>query len=183
MSKQVSELMKRRSKRPKSQPIRSSSSSKSHRSRKKVAIVIVAVVILVLVVSVIVYSTLPVSPEKPEKVTLTALHIEIQYNDSSQDFFGPRFQAVSIGNQPNQVLVIDKGQQFSVSFPFSESQSATGNHTVNNITATTLGFSILAVDPGLPINLSPGAYIAMTLAFQAPNSTFTGAVEVIFSPT
>ena len=138
------------------------------------------VVAIIVVVALIIYG---MSLATTEKITITGLNVQVQYNGSDQGYFGPTSQSVAISNQPNQVLEINKGQQFYLSVPFAASALASGSHSINQITVTTQGFAIISIDPSLPITLSPADSIRITITFQSPNSYFTGAVNLVFSTT
>ena len=147
---------------------------KSHRTRNIAAIVIIVIVVLVVIAA---------SFTSTSTITVTGLNVHVQYDGSVQGYFGPTQQSASIGNQPNQVLTLTGGQQFIISDTFTESSLATGSHSLNNITVTTQGFTIVSVDPELPITFSPGSTVRITITFQAPNSDFNGAVNVVFATT
>jgi len=146
---------------------------KSHRSRN-----IIAILIAIVIVGLIIYA-IPILTT--ETVTITGLNIQVQYNGSDSGYFGPTSQSVPITNQPSQMLQVKAGQQFFLSFSFTESALATGTHSINEITVVTQGFTLISVDPALPITFSPASSIRITITFQAPNSNFNGAVTVAFS--
>jgi hypothetical protein len=83
------------------------------------------VVAIIVVVALIIYGA---SLATTEKITITGLNVQVQYNGSDQGYFGPTSQSVAISNQPNQVLEINKGQQFYLSVPFTASALASGSH-------------------------------------------------------
>ena len=157
-----------------SQPISPTTISKSHRSRNFVIIAAVGILIVVLVVSGILFTASP-------KTMITGMNLKLQYPNSDDLYFGAISQSIAIGNQPSKVLEINKGQQFYLSFSFTESSLATASHSITGMTATTEGFTIVSVSPDTPITLTPGSSIMITITFQSPDSYYTGAVDVAFT--
>jgi hypothetical protein len=149
----------------------------SHRSRN-IMIGVFAVIMVVIMVTALASFGAP-------KTTITGINLQVEYPYMNTDpsYFGSVSQSVTISNQPNKVLEISQGQQFYVSFPFTESYLATGSHSINQIRAITPGFTVLSVDPQIPISFSPGSTIIITVTLQSPNSYFTGAINLAISTT
>jgi len=146
--------------------------------------VIIALVIVVVVVSaVLVYVLMREGVSSTPEISITGLNVQIQYPSSEQNYFGASTQTVSIDNPPKNVLEIGKGQQFYISFTLTASALATENHSVNSITATTQGFSVVSVDPVTPITFSPGGSTRITVTFNSPNSNFAGAIGIVLNTT
>jgi hypothetical protein len=114
-----------------------------------------------------------------QNVTVTGMNLQIRYEGSEQGYFGPTQQGVAA----DQILTLQGGQQFIDSITLTESPSAFDNHSLNNVAVTTQGFTLVSIDPTLPITFSPGSSARITMTFQAPDSDFTGAITVTFTTT
>jgi len=119
------------------------------------------------------------TPTPTASITVTGLNLQIQYNGSEQGYFGPTQQGISV----DTMLTVNGGQQFLDSITLTESALASSSHSLNSITVTTQGFTIVSIDPALPITFSPGSSVRITITFQAPNSDYTGSVNVVFATT
>ena len=146
---------------------------KSHRSRNIIIAVIAVILVGILVTALVSYGT--------SKIEITGLNIQIQYNGSDQGYFGPTSQSVGMSNQPTGILEINRGQQFLQSFTFTESALAPSGDSINYITVTTPGFTIISIDPSTPIAFSPGSTVRITVTFQSPQTSYNGAVTLILS--
>jgi autotransporter translocation and assembly factor TamB len=56
--------------------------------------------------------------------------------------------------------------------------SASISHTIINMSLNTTGFSLLTVSPSLPVELSPGASITITLTVLVPDYSYTGPLII-----
>ena len=101
--------------------------------------------------------------------TVTGLNVQIQYANINDTYFGPVTQGLSL----QQAYVGDGGQPVTLSFTLSEHAQETANHSINNITVATPGFTLVSINPNVPIDFSPGSSTVITVIVQSPNSDYS----------
>lgn len=109
--------------------------------------------------------------------TVTGLNVQIQYANASDTYFGPVSQGLSL-QQPYFGV---GGQPVTLSFTLSEHAQETANHSINNITVATPGFTLNSINPNVPIGFSPGSSTVITVIVQSPNSNYSGAITLNIS--
>ncbi len=119
------------------------------------------------------------TPSPLSTIIITGLNIQIQYPSSGDSYFGPVSQGLSL----QQPLVGNGGQQLTLSFKATESSLAGISHSINDITVTTPGFSLLSISPNVPIFMTPGTSTIITMSFQTSNIDYSGAIAIILSTT
>lgn len=127
------------------------------------------------VIIVFVMSAFAVLSSLNSNLTLTSININFQYGASDQGYFWSAQQVlpvISRTNQSNQILTIDEGSSFNITFSLQESSQASGNDDIVSIKATTalpsFSFQVTSVDPSLPIAFSPGRSNQIKLNLVAP---------------
>jgi hypothetical protein len=146
---------------------------KNHRIRN-IMICMAVVVLIVVMVTALLYNG-----NGAQKTTITGVNCQIEYPINTELYFGAVSQSIPITNQPNQVLEVTSGQQFYISFSPTESALASESHQIYLIRTTTPGFSIVSVDPQLPIEFTAGSSTRITITLQSPNTPFTGALNIV----
>lgn len=182
----------------------SSSSPKSNRSRIITIAALIGIIAVGLVVGIMVFNspqtdnsnlgstvqptisstltpTLTPTATPTQSIEITGINVEINYAASDQGYFGPESQSVAISNQPNDILTVNQGQQFFVYFTLTATTSSTSSDSIASVTSQTSGFTVVSVQPQVPITFSPGAAIQITVTLQAPQSAFNGPIQLALS--
>ena len=122
----------------------------------------------------------PTQTPQPENNTISAINLQFVYQTSDQGYFGPTSQTLNFSNQPNGMLSIYQGQQFWYSFKLTMATPASPD-SINSITVSTPGFSMVSVNPPTPIAYTQGSSITITVNLQTPQTSFNGAVTLILT--
>ncbi len=145
-------------------------------SLRNIALAIGGIIALFIVVSVIAAfisgmdSGMQSISNNAKTVTITGDNLDISYTGSTSGYFGPTSQAIS-----STPLTLKGGQQLTSSFTITSSALLL-NHDINQISVTTPGFTLNSVTPNLPITLSPGSSVRVTLTITAPNEDYSGPI-------
>lgn len=156
---------------PQPQPASSTQpmSPQSPKSRTLRNVGIVVVVVVVAMVSLIIIGAASAST-----VNITAQNLSFDYTGSTSGYFGPSFQGG--GNS----LSVGGGSQFTETItPTNGALLLT--HSINSISVTTPGFTLVTISPNLPYSLTPGSSITFTLTIQAPNTNYNGPIGILIS--
>jgi hypothetical protein len=159
---------------PEHQPFLTVNHKKFRRTRYLLLAAIAALLIVLVIITGFIIITGP-------KTTVTGLTLHIQYPNADDSYFGAATQSVPINIGQSNILEIDKGQQFYLSFSFSASNLESINHSITGMTVSTTGFTIISANPNTPITLTPGNSTTITINFQSPSSSYTGPVDVAFT--
>ena len=112
-------------------------------------------------------------PTAAPQVVMTATNYHIDYTGTT-GYFGPSTQAGSGST-------VNAGSTFTRTITFTN-DALMFSHTIDSITIQTPGFTLLSVSPSVPSSsLSVGSSITETLTIQAPNSAYTGSLEIRIS--
>jgi hypothetical protein len=123
--------------------------------------------------------TTPV-PTVGQTMEITGINLQFQYCSADQNYFGAATQSIAISNQPNQVLTVNQGSQFFLYFTLTASTAGSGD-SITAITVGTSGFSVVSIQPQVPIAYSPGVSQQITVTLTAPNASFNGPVQLVLS--
>jgi len=104
------------------------------------------------------------------QVQITGYNLDVSYAGSTSGYFGPSSQALS-----GTGLTLNGGQQFTDTITISDS-AILFKHSIEQFSVTTPGFTLDSVTPNLPITLSPGGSVTITLTLTAPNEDYTGPI-------
>ena len=104
------------------------------------------------------------------QVQITGYNLDTTYAGSTQGYFGPSSQALS-----GTGLTLSGGQTFTDTITISDSAILL-KHSIEQFSVTTPGFTLDSVTPSLPITLSPGDSVTVTLTLTAPNENYAGPV-------
>jgi len=117
----------------------------------------------------------PVATPIPQ-VMVTGSNLNIAYMGSTNGYFGPTTQALT------SQIQLDAGQKYTDTITISSS-ALLYTHSIDSFSISTPGFSIVSVQPNLPIKLSAGSSASVTLTIQTPNYAYTGPVTIVLSTT
>jgi len=126
----------------------------------------VGVVVLVIVVAIGLASL------STPTVLITGTNLEIEYTGITGGYFGPSSQSLGY------TTTWPAGDTFSFTFTLTSS-AVLLTHSINQITVDTPGFTLISVSPSLPYNVSPGGSVAITLVIRAPNTNYSGPLNIV----
>ena len=107
----------------------------------------------------------------PAQVDITSLSIEEGYASPASATYGLLSQRGEIG------ITAPVGGQISETL-FITSHALFLSYTIDNITVTTPGFTLVSMSHFLPYTLSPGSSASITLTITVPNSPYTGPLDI-----
>ena len=105
-------------------------------------------------------------------VHVTTLAIVIIYHNASDKYFGKAFQFPVLGS-----IDLQHQQTYQVNTTLTLSSSI--SHSIDSATlAYSDGFLIQAESPNLPLTVTPGSSVTLTVILQAPNYDYSGPVTI-----
>ncbi len=144
-------------------------------------IIIVVLLVVILAVGIVASAFIFFSPfsfinrvtSRPGPVEVIPLVLYVSYPTSSDNYFGPSYRFLDANP-----MYFQHGTRFQASFALALGGS-TGSHSVNSISlGFSPGFTLLSVNPRLPLTMSLGSSQNFTITLQAPSIDYTGPVTV-----
>jgi hypothetical protein len=86
-----------------------------------------------------------------------------------------------VSQAPNNAFSVTGGSQFTWSFTLTNPSNSTMSFAHSSVTITTSGFTLISIDPSLPIYFNPGSSMIITLTIQAPNRNYEGLLGILVS--
>lgn len=131
----------------------------------------IAVVLVIIIVS----GFFVVTGEQAQNtVNVMWLRIDIHYPPGS-DYFGPSVRYVQ-----ENVHTLQSSSTHSFSFVIRN--SGTTSHSIVSVAINTPGFSLVSVQNGLPITISPGGSATVVFTVMTPPDNFQGNLNVSLVP-
>ena len=144
-------------------------------------IVLVVIILVVLVAGALVFAAVFFSPTvlrtstpgNSQQVSVTATNYQIDYT-SGGSYFGPSSQST------NARYDTTTDSEFTDTITLSSSAIFT-THTINSITISTPGFTLISTAPSLPYNVGAGGSVSITLTIRTPSVSYYGPLGVLIS--
>jgi len=105
-------------------------------------------------------------------INLTDVDINIVYQGVTSGYLGSSTQSYTLDAN------LAPGQIFYYTITFTSS-AALLNHQITSIVVTTPGFVLLGTSPQLPVTISPGGQVSITLEILVPNTSYVGTLSII----
>jgi hypothetical protein len=109
----------------------------------------------------------------PQPVSITATNYQIDYT-SGGSYFGPSSQSNS------QTFDTTTGSEFTDTLKLTNNDLFTA-HSVNSVTITTPGFTLVSTSPYLPYSVGSSGSVSITLTITAPTTQYNGPLGILVS--
>jgi len=104
-------------------------------------------------------------------IYLTDVDINIVYQGITSGYLGSSTQSYTLDSY------LAPGQIFYYTITFTSS-AVLLNHQITSIVVTTPGFVLLGTSPQLPVTISPGGQVSITLEILVPNTNYVGPLSI-----
>jgi len=105
-------------------------------------------------------------------IYLTDVDINIVYQGMTSGYLGSSTQSYTLD------AYLAPGQIFYYTITFTSS-AVLLNHQITSIVVSTPGFVLLGTSPQLPVTISPGGQVSITLEILVPNTNYVGPLSII----
>jgi len=139
---------------------------------------ITAFVIIAIVLSFLIFqlyqlqSVISYNHQPTYTIYLTDVDINIVYQGMTSGYLGSSTQSYTLD------VYLAPGQIFYYTITFTSS-AVLLNHQITSIVVTTPGFVLLGTSPQLPVTISPGGQVSITLEILVPNTNYVGPLSII----
>jgi len=134
--------------------------------------IIMAIVFSFLILQLYYLQTIITHYQQPRyTIYLTNVNIDIVYQGVTSGYLGPSTQSYTF----DAYLV--HGQIFYYTITFTSS-AVLLNHQITSIVVTTPGFMLLNTSPQLPVTISPGGQVSITLEILVTNTNYLGPLTL-----
>ncbi|MEM0156148.1 MAG: hypothetical protein QW597_06090 [Thermoplasmataceae archaeon] len=136
------------------------------RKKRKQMIFVAAVAVII---STSVFFSTQMDTGRTVNVFLVDLHID--YAGGTSGYLGPDVQYVTANFETLQAGNVH-------TFTVTLSNHGTTTHTVSGLSSATQGFSVVSINPDIPITLQPGSSQKMTIQVQLPDYNYSGNLNL-----
>ena len=139
---------------------------------------IAAFVIIAIVLSFLIFqlyqlqSVISYNHQPTYTIYLTDVDVNIVYQGMTSGYLGSSTQSYTLD------AYLAPGQIFYYTITFTSS-AVLLNHQITSIAVTTPGFVLLGTSPQLPVTISPGGQVSITLEILVPNTNYVGPLSII----
>ncbi|MDA8054649.1 MAG: hypothetical protein M0Z77_03225 [Thermoplasmatales archaeon] len=147
------------------EPVRIPITPELHKNRKK--IVAIGTVVTIITVSIF----LGLSLNTDATINVMGVEVHFEYAGSQSGYFGSPVQ-----NYTWNFKTLDSGEIFH--FTLVVNNYANVSHSINSITLSHSGFTLLSVNYPSPILIKPHSGQTLELTIQAPSHEYVGKVSV-----